>query len=162
MGRSVRLLMMSIRLIAGLLVLLSVAAGCTANKPGPRTREEFVDAYATAYNAGDRSAVLALVKWDGVPRKLREELERSLTEAMETHAITGFSVAVCDDRQEQRTGPVMIGERKLVLNLPPEYWLTTKSVSREPSDEPGSTRYVSWVVGIEDGRHWFCAPRQFD
>lgn len=133
--------------------LLSTLIGCSGKPKPPTSEADFITAYRTAYDAGDRAAVLALVKWDGVPDELRKLTEMALTFGIGNHQIVSIElVAYAPDPKL----PMEIEGRKIETNLPPQYWLIVKhkgTLSYDGSESNGSVRYG---VGIDNGVFKFC------
>jgi hypothetical protein len=133
-----------------------LALGCEKGPPAPKTQAEFIEAYRSAYNAGDKAAVLALVKWDGVPDDLRKFSEQVLTLWIGKHQITTIEMASFEPDPEL---PQEIDGRKLESNLAPNYWLIAKNEGHEGYQNSKSTGSVRHAVGIDNGVLRFCGMR---
>src|SRR5258707_1317921 len=131
------------------LLLILALSGC--GRPSPKSQLEFIEAYRSAYDAGDKTAVLALVKWDGVPDVLRESCEWFLTFSIGSNRISSIELI---DYEPDPNIPQEIEGRKLKSNLEPRYWLIAKT---EGHNNLGpTTSSVKWAVGVENGVFRFC------
>jgi hypothetical protein len=140
------------------LFLVFAMSGCgrASPVPVPKTRAEFIAAYRAAYNAGDKPAVMAMVKWDGVPDDLRRVSEMALTLWIGKHQITSIELVTYEPDPNL---PMEIDGRKLESNLPPTYWLVATHEGREGYENSKSTGSVKYAVGIDKGVLRFCGVR---
>lgn len=142
-----------------ILFVTCLTFSCDEPGPAPKTQAEFIEAYRSAYNAGDRTAVYRLVKWDGVPNDLRTLHERVLTLGIGEHQITRIEMT---DYQPDPNLPHEIDGRKVESNLTPIYLLIAEAEKKEGTGKSKWTSSRKCVVGIDNGVLRFCGMRWGD
>lgn len=105
-------------------MVMSLLLGGCAKPPSAR----FVGTFQRAFNSGNTNALLALVKWEGMPHELRSGMIWMLTQHTGEQRVTGTTLVSFETRP---TIPPYRDGRKLVANLQPKFWLEV-TTSRGP------------------------------
>ena len=142
-------------LLAALVLCLFVGCGSGGSTARPKTKDEFVSAFKTAYESGNEAAILNMVKWDGVPDDLRALVTFTLIPQSKNLEIQEINL-IPFSQTGPVPGPQLPDAAPIKFNLQPKYWLVYKSTS---SGEQPATWTARFHVGIENGEYFFCGPQ---
>ncbi|MCG8584439.1 MAG: TIGR03435 family protein [Pirellulales bacterium] len=134
-----------------LFLSLLVVLGCSAPTVLPKTEKEFVEAYQSAFDQGQREQLLRLVKWDGVPSKLRTFQEETLALMISQAKVHGIQLVPIQWDQ------ISLKERQsLTFNLDPQLKLYAWYQGGSFYGGQPATASVSAFVGVENGVYYIC------
>lgn len=125
----------------------------------PSTKEDFLAAYKTAYERGDVDSLVALVAWDDVPTRLRQQQIRLLTNYAGRHTIT--SIHLIEYENDDST-PIVIDGREVLPNLRPLFWLEVTTSGHQGFDGGESQYSIKAAVGRKGEWLMFCGPTWSD
>jgi len=133
------------------LLALIFLSGCATS---PSTK--FVSTFQQAFDTGNTNALLALVKWDGMPEELRSGMVWKLTNHLGKQRVSDTALVSFASRP---TVPPNEDGRKLVANLQLKFWLfvTTESLAGISNPPPVTIR--NFLIGTEDEKLLICGFR---
>jgi len=143
--------MLNFALILVTLVLCSCAR-FSARDPAA----QFVSTYKLAFDSADTNALLALVKWDGMPDDLRAGMVWKLTSNLGVQRVSLTELLPFDNGA---TIPPNKDGRKLIANLPPKFWLHVITESISPASYEHTFTSKQFLMGVEDSKYYICGFR---
>lgn len=136
--------------------ILLAMFGCGKAPPAPKSEKEFINAYRSAYDNGENAALFSLVKWDGVPDDIRNQLQKALTLWIGTQKVSSIEMI----KYEPDPNIAMeVNGRKLKYNLEPRYWLVVKHEGSESSKGLSSYSRFKFPIGVENGVFKLCGAQ---
>jgi hypothetical protein len=126
---------------------------CSCSTPPPT---QFARTFRRTFDTGDTNALLALVKWDGVPEELRSGMVWKLTNHIGEQRVTKTAWTTFDS---QPIIPSNQDGRKLVANLQPKFWLDVTTESLAGISNPPPLALRQFLVGVENEKFYICGFR---